>query len=113
MIRPFTILRATAVVMKSVVSLAVEAGVGRAFGRVLGPLKTALTERMVTGKGGGQQCAEILEVVMEGCARLRPPQVKRMDSFPRTKAFEALQRRLEAARDELYKNMSSRKTDSQ
>ena len=34
---------------------------------------------------------------MEGCERLRPPQMKRMDSFPRTKAFGALQRRLEAA----------------
>ena len=35
---------------------------------------------------------------MEGCERLRPPQMKRMDSFPRTKAFGALQRRLERAR---------------
>ena len=36
---------------------------------------------------------------MEGCERLRPlPQLKRLDSFPRTKAFAALQRRLERAR---------------
>ena len=36
---------------------------------------------------------------MEGCKRLRPlPQLKRLDSFPRTKAFEAMQRRLERAR---------------
>ena len=34
---------------------------------------------------------------MEGCERLRPPQMKRMDSFPRTKAFGALQRRLDRA----------------
>ena len=37
--------------------------------------------------------------MVEGCERLRPlPQLKRLDSFPRTKAFEALQRRLERAR---------------
>ena len=36
---------------------------------------------------------------MEGCEKLRPlPQLKRLDPFPRTKAFEALQRRLERAR---------------
>ena len=39
--------------------------------------------------------------MVEGCERLRPlPQLKRLDSFPRTKAFAALQRRLERARPE-------------
>ena len=55
--------RATGVVMKSVLSLAVEEGVSRAFGRILAPLKTALTERMVAAeaKGGPQQeCYSVL-----------------------------------------------------
>ena len=93
------VLRATGVVMKSAVSLAVEEGVTRAFGRVLGPLKTALTERMMAGEGEERcACAEILGIVIDGCERLRPPQMRRMDSFPGTRAFEALQRRLTAAR---------------
>ena len=40
-------------VIKSAVSLAVEERVAVAFGRVLVPLKTALTERMVAAKQQG------------------------------------------------------------
>ena len=50
-------------VMKSVLSIAVEEGVSRAFGRILAPLKTALTERMVAAgaKSGAQQgCYSVL-----------------------------------------------------
>ena len=47
------VIRAALVVTKSAVSLAVEEGVAVAFGRVLAPLKTALTERMMAAKQKG------------------------------------------------------------
>ena len=46
------VLRAAGRVLKSVVSLAVEEGVACAFGRVLCPLKTALTENMDVAAAG-------------------------------------------------------------
>ena len=50
-------------VTKSAVSLAVEEGVAVAFGRVLVPLKTALTERMVTGKQQGGYSVQLWDFI--------------------------------------------------
>jgi hypothetical protein len=88
------VIKAAAHVLRDVVALAVDNDVA-SFGRILAPVKNAVSDHVTSRGGARDKCLEIVDLLLKGCEAQKSIEVMRIDSFPRSKTLESFQKRLD------------------